>query len=141
MNEAATGNFLMALVAAIATWAGVEQSAITALAALLVVDYITGIGRSLAVGRAITSRYGLIGIISKLSMLAIPLTIGLIAQGVGFNMGAFVQWSINLLVINEGYSAISNIYTIKNKKELPEWSVIEIMLGKLQSIAKGMIEK
>src|SRR5699024_8173619 len=117
---------------------GLPIEQVSILGALLALDYFTGIGKSLAIGRPVTSRIGWVGLLSKTSILIIPLVLALMAKGVGIE---FVEYSISLLILNESYSVLANIYAIKEKKELPEWSVIELILRKIQEAAESMLSK
>lgn len=134
-------NLLLVFFAWVIHQSGLPVEPITALGWLLLLDYVTGVGKSIAIGVPVESRTGWIGVLSKLGILAIPLAVALMAKSAQVDASSFVAYSIILLSLNEGYSVIANSYAIRHKKELPEWSVIELMLGKIQSIAEEIVRK
>src|SRR5699024_5758262 len=135
------GNLMLVLCAWVLHKTGLPIEQVSILGALLALDYFTGIGKSLATGRPVTSRIGKVGLLSKTSMLIIPLVRAVIAKSVGSEFFVFVEYSISILILNESYSVLANIYAIKEKKELPEWSVIELILRKIQEAAESLLEK
>lgn len=136
MNQYVLPNLGMFSVAGTAAWLGVDEAAITALCWLLLADYVTGIAKSLRLKKPITSRIGIVGIMSKIMTFGVVLIVALVAQGTGVDTETYVTWAVSLLVINEAYSALSNIYTVQTGKELPEWSVVEMMGRKLKEIGE-----
>jgi len=96
---------------------------------LLVIDFITGVVKASTLGHRITSNKAKYGVLSKFSLILIPIVVALGAKGVGKDAGDLFVWGMNLLILSEVYSIIGNVYAIRTKKELPEWDVISI-LGK-----------
>ena len=135
------GNLMLLVCAWVLHKTGLPIEQVSILGVLLALDYFTGIGKSLVIGRPVTSRIGWVGLLSKTSILIIPLVLALMAKGVGIEFVGFVEYSISLLILNESYSVLANIYAIKEKKELPEWSVIELILRKIQEAAESLLEK
>lgn len=118
---------------------GVDEVVLTSLAILLLVDWLSGIGKSFRMGRPIESKYGTVGFISKFSVMGIPLTVALMGKALGKDLSLLVDVTFSAMVVNEGYSALTNMYAMYTKKELPEWSIMEILFGKLQKAFLAMI--
>lgn len=118
---------------------GYEQMSI--LAVLLVADVITGVFREYVVNpHNISSRIGIIGVLSKLLTFTIPFIIALITKGSGIDMTSVIKGAITILVIYEGWSVISNIGQIRAKdKTIPEYDAISFLLKKLQDTLKAML--
>ncbi len=110
------------------------------LAALMALDFFSGLGRAHALKEQITSRRMKNGITSKLLLLIIPLVMALTAKGLGVDFSWLVEWSISVLILSEAYSIVANIYTVRTGVSAPEWDVISLILGKIRN-AIDVIDK
>lgn len=109
------------------TYIGIDKEAFSIFTALVVVDFFTGIMKAWYVGEKISSNKAKYGVFSKISLLIIPITIAASAKAIGEDASTFFVWVFNLLIISEAYSILGNVYSIRNKKELPEWDVISLI--------------
>ncbi len=116
------------------TYSGLDQEAFAIFGALIAVDFVTGISKARALGQSITSNRARYGILSKASLLILPLVIALGAKGIGQDAGPLFAWMINLLIVSEVYSILGNIYAVRTRKELPEWDVISLMGQKIRDM-------
>lgn len=114
------------------TYTGINQEVFAIFSVLVVVDFATGIGKAYMLRQSITSNKAKYGVLSKFSLLFLPVVMALAAKGVGADMGTFFTWGMNLLILSELYSVIGNIYAIRSSKELPEWDVISLIGSKLR---------
>ena len=119
--------------------AGISVNAVNALAVLVMLDTILGILKSakLKGWRSITSQRLAGGVISKLVLLLIPVTLALASLGVGIDIKWFVQSSISILILSETYSVLGNIHSINTGKETPEFDAVQFILLRIQ----GMLDK
>ena len=69
------------------------------------------------------------GIISKFSLLLIPLVLAIAAKAVSADFSYVLIVGINILVLSEVYSIVGNIYSVRTKEELPEYDAVA-MIGK-----------
>lgn len=134
-QSAVVGNVILAAAAWVATYTGIPGEPAAILAVLMVVDFFSGITKASSIGKPITSHRIKTGVVSKCSVLLIPLVVALAAKGLGADFHWFVSWVVSLLILSEAYSIIANIYTARTKVELPEWEVISIILRKIRSVA------
>jgi phage-related holin len=116
------------------TYLGLNSESFSLLAVLLLLDYTTGILKARAIGESITSNRMKYGIVSKLSLLLIPIVLAIGAKATGADFKFVLLVGINMLVISEVYSIISNIYAIRTHQELPEYDVISILGKKIRTI-------
>jgi phage-related holin len=126
-----TLSLFMASFSGVFAFLGISPVQFTILAVLMFLDFITGIAKAYRLDRnSVTSSEMRVGIISKLLYLLVPLVIALTLHGV--NMPEFGYWiisfSINALVLAEGYSVLANIYTFKTKKVIEEIDAISYVL-------------
>ncbi|MDD2651670.1 MAG: phage holin family protein [Sulfurimonas sp.] len=122
-------NFFTVCVGGILTYLGLNVESFFLFAMLLLIDYITGVAKAFRLNQCITSNRMKYGILSKLSLLLIPLVLAIGAKAVGADFKTVLLVGVNILVLSEVYSIIGNIYSIRTKDELPEYDVVA-MLGK-----------
>lgn len=120
------------------TYLGINAEAFMLFAVLLAIDYMTGVAKANIIGEAITSTKMKYGVISKLSILIIPLVLAVVAKIVGADFAFVLLVGINILAISEAYSIIGNIYTIKTKKSLPEYDAISAIGRRLRKILEKL---
>lgn len=101
---------------------------------LLFIDYITGILKAKALGKSITSNRMKYGVISKLSLLIIPVVLAIGAKAIGTDFKTILLVGINILVLSEVYSIIGNLYSIRTHDELPEYDVVAMLGKKVRNI-------
>lgn len=119
---------------------GLDKEAILFFAVLLLIDYITGLGKALAIKESITSNKMKYGILSKLSLLIIPITVAIAGKSVNVDMTYIIYASMNVLVLSEVYSIIANIYSMRTHKELPEFDVTRLLARKIKVILLSWAE-
>ena len=107
----------------------ISQEPFALFAILLMIDYVTGLVKAQALNISITSNKMKYGIISKLSLLFIPIVLAIAAKAVGVDSHYILMSGINILIISEVYSIIGNIYSTRTKEELPEYDAVA-MIGK-----------
>ncbi|QDF29003.1 phage holin family protein [Halarcobacter anaerophilus] len=119
---------------------GLDKEAILFFAVLLLIDYITGLGKALAIKESITSNKMKYGILSKLSLLIIPITVAIAGKSANVDMTYIIYASMNVLVLSEVYSIIANIYSMRTHKELPEFDVTRLLARKIKVILLSWAE-
>lgn len=122
-------NFFTICLGGVLTYLGLNGESFLLFSILLFIDYITGIAKAYRIGQTITSNRMKYGMLSKLSLLIIPLVLAIGAKAVGADFTTVLMVGINILVLSEVYSIIGNIYSIRTKDELPEYDVVA-MIGK-----------
>lgn len=120
-------NIIAVSVSYIFSYAGLASEQMIAFTVLIAIDYITGVIKAYHIGESITSNRMKYGAISKLSLWVIPIVLGIGSKATGLDFGMAIGMFINMLIISEVYSIISNVYAIRNGKELPEYDVLAIV--------------
>jgi len=116
---------------------GIKTMVVEVLFYLMVIDSLLGIAKALRLNEMFSFQVLAWGMVSKISLLIVPITIALMAKGVGFDLSYFVVAILNALVVNEGISCITNIITIKTGKRLENTDYITQLLN---SIRKALIK-
>ncbi|MCK4500908.1 phage holin family protein [Candidatus Babeliales bacterium] len=116
--------------------AGISVNAINALAVLVMLDTVLGILKVVKIDgwRSVTSRRLAGGVISKLVLLLVPVTLALASLGVGVDIKWLVQSSITVLILSETYSVLGNIHSINTGKETPEFDAVQFILLRIKSL-------
>lgn len=114
---------------------GIDGSVVEILFLLMCTDTVLGAIKAIRLGNQFSFKKLLWGIVTKLSVLVIPMVIALVAKGLSFNFKWFVLAILNILIVAEGFSAISNILSIKTKKNVENTDFISMML---KAIRKGL---
>jgi len=132
-------NIIIAIISYAFAYAGLSAEQMAAFAVLIAIDYITGIIKAHYIGESITSNRMKYGAISKLSLLIVPIVLGIGSKSTGIDFGIAIGMFINILIVSEVYSSISNVYAITKGKELPEYDVLAIVARNLREylIKKG----
>lgn len=129
MNEAVLTmkmifSIVIVSVAGALTYIGLNKEMMMLFSVLLIIDYITGVGKAAVLKHDITSYKMKYGLASKLVLIFIPVTLAIAAKILGKDFSDILFTGINILVLSEVYSIFGNVYSMKKKKELPEIDAI-----------------
>ena len=127
----------LANIAGLLTYLNIPIEPFSLLAVLIVIDFITGVWKAHSLGLQVTSHKAKYGVVSKFSLLVIPIVMSIGARAIGQNGSDFFTYGLNLLIVSEVYSTISNIYCLRTKQELPEWDAISLIGKKIRSMFGG----
>lgn len=116
------------------TYLGINGESFLLFSILLIMDYITGVLKAKALKHSITSNKMKYGIISKLSLLFIPVTLAIGAKAVGADFATVLLVGINILVVSEVYSIIGNFYAMRTQEELPEYDAVAMIGKKIRNV-------
>ena len=107
---------------------------------LLTADYISGVMKAL-VFRELSCLKMKAGLLTKISMLALPIVLAATMKIVGIEAQKTFEWGLGLLAISECYSFIGNIYTMKTGKYLPKIDALVILGDRIRLIIKAKLAK
>lgn len=110
---------------------------------LMLVDTITGVIRSGIVHgwRSVTSHMLTVGVLAKCTLILVPLLIALAGHGVGLNLAFVAKSALNILILAELYSTLSNIQAIRLRKDIPEFDAVNYTLLKLRELLERTVKK
>lgn len=126
-------NFLIALVSGILAYLGLNAEAILMLTVLLGIDYVTGLLKANRIHESITSNKMKYGVVSKMTLLIIPISIAIGAKGVDIDLSAIVIVCVNMLIFSEMYSIVGNVACITSGKVLPEIDAPSIIAKQIRN--------
>lgn len=127
------------------TYIGVRHDIVFTLTILMVADYISGIIKAWKLKIEVTSKRSNKGIIEKITLLAIPMSMGMVFKVVNIPIGITIQSVFTILIVAELYSFIGNCYCIYTGKDVKEFDAVtyilrfikEIVLKFLKSLLDG----
>lgn len=112
------------------------------LALLLAIDYVTGIAKAYVINKHdIKSYRAIAGIIAKVSVLIVPISLSIAAKQLNYDFKIFVDTIISMLVLAEVYSIIGNVRAIQTGKETEEIDAVSFVLGKVSTMIESLLKK
>lgn len=126
---------------AVFIYLGVDTGKAEVLFWLMALDTILGILKSLRLEKKISLRVLGWGVVTKLAFLVIPMVVALIAKGLNMDFSAFVIACVNVLIVNEGISSITNIMTIKTGVLVENTDYITRLLNAIRNVLEALIKK
>lgn len=126
-------NTVMVGGAGVLTYLGLDHEVFTIFGYLLFIDYVTGVLKAKSLGQCISSNKMKYGVVSKFSLVLIPLVLALCAKALHGDSANLLYIGMNILILSEAYSIIGNIYTIRSKEELPEWDAVAALGHKIRT--------
>ena len=120
---------------------GLDLTKLYILSFLMFLDLFSGMVKAHRNNVAITSRRLSAGVLSKLMVLLVPLTVALIAKGIEIDLRWLVSFSVSLLIVAEGYSVIGNIYSVRTGEAVTEIDAISVILKKLRKIIENLLSE
>uniref|UniRef100_UPI004047D9CE phage holin family protein n=1 Tax=Aliarcobacter sp. TaxID=2321116 RepID=UPI004047D9CE len=126
-------NTVIVFFSAILAYLEISEEPFTLFAILLIIDYLTGLAKAKILCVSITSNKMKYGIISKLSLLLIPITIAIGAKAIGADSHYILLSGMYILIFSEVYSIIGNIYSIRTRDELPEYDAVASIGKKIRT--------
>ena len=119
----------------------IDTDIVKILAILMAVDTVLGIFKAVRLKRKISFKRLVWGMITKVSVLIVPMILALVARALSFDFSWFVNAVLNILVLSEAFSAITNIISIKDAKELENTDFITKLLHSIRAGLSKLINK
>tara|TARA_R110002020_G_scaffold392352_1_gene602609 strand:+ start:326 stop:790 length:465 start_codon:yes stop_codon:yes gene_type:complete len=127
------------------SYLSIDIEAFGILMILMCIDSVVGAIKSVRLGKDFKFKIMLWGISMKLIFLMIPVTLALMARGLGYDFTIAVNIVISILTVSESYSILGNIYMAKNKVKIKRMDMISSLLITLRRLMsklfKGLIGK
>lgn len=112
------------------------------LSILMIIDTVLGVWKSVRVNHLkFTFKKLLWGIVSKATILLIPMILALTALAIGFDFRWLVELVLKILVVSEALSSITNIISIKENKNLENTDFVSVLLHGIRDFFKKYLDK
>ena len=148
-NNYLAESFLSQKIALIAgmSFLGINYGMGILLAFFICFDTVFGLAKSISLygWESINRNKFWVGILTKLGILFIPISIALSGSLLGFDLKPLVTLSMYTLIANDAISCYTNILSIKKKKDYENKDLIEMLInflrGLIYSSIKNMMQK
>lgn len=116
----------------------IDTDVVKVLMLLMLIDTMSGIIKSLALGEKFNFKVLFFGLCSKLLILLIPMVLALVGKGISksYDFSPVLDTVLKVLVVAEGLSIITNFYVMKTRKEIQNIDIVTLLLT---AIRKGML--
>lgn len=126
-----------------AIFIGLTLDSFLILAVFMIIDTILGVLRVGIVhgGRAIKSYRLVSGLVSKLTLVLIPLLIVYTGQGIGIDLQYLATSALSILILSHAYSIFGNIHSIRLRKDVYEFDAVSWLLTRIQLVIEKLIKQ
>lgn len=129
------------LVYVIFTFLNIDMDIVKILSILMAVDTTLGAIKALYLKELrFTFKKLLWGIVSKSTVLLIPMLLALVSLGLGYDFKWVVDIVLKILIVSEGISSITNILSIKEEKNIENTDYVSKLLHAIRDFLKNKME-
>jgi len=125
-------NALYIPMAPVLSWLNVPSEQVLILAALLIIDFNTGIIKVFVLKGHIRSYRAAAGLMAKISILLLILALALMGKGVGLDFRIYLSLFISALIISETYSIFGNVYSAISREEVAEFDAVAMVVKRMR---------
>lgn len=120
---------------------GIDANVAGILFLLMMIDTFVGVIKVFTLGKKFTFRRLIWGIVTKISVLTIPLTVALMAKGVNIDLTNFVVVVMDVLIVAESFSILTNMLSIKSREDIENRDFITILIKKIRDALGKVIDR
>lgn len=103
------------------------------------IDMFFGLIKAIVLNEEISFRKFIIGFLSKLMFLTIPLIVAVLGLSLGYHLKIFADFAIRVLLANECLSILANIMSVKKKENVKNVDLVSIFIKFIQDKAVSFI--
>lgn len=119
----------------------IDVDIVKILAILMAVDTVFGIIKAIRLNKSVSFKKLIWGMITKVSVLIIPMVLALTAKALSFDFSWFVSAVLNILVVAEAFSIVNNVISIKEGKESESQDIITRLLHAVRNGLGTIIDR
>lgn len=134
-------NVIKALIYSAFIYLGIDVDVVKILLWLMVIDSTFGVIKTFVLGQSFYFKRLTWGIITKLMTLGIPITVALLAKGINIDLTGFVVLIMNILLVAEAFSIMTNMISIRTKKDVESTDWITRLLSAIRNRMSAILEK
>ena len=129
---------LVSSFASIFAYLNIDQEMILMYSVLLFIDLTSGVAAAMIAREEITLSRLNAGILSKLIMFVVPITVAILVKMQGTELLWFTKWTLIVLGASEAVSILNNVLKAKGMKQLPEFDAIGLIAEKIRNILEKL---
>lgn len=132
--------FFRYIVYAVFAYLNIERDMVFILSMLMLGDMIFGILKAMRLSIKVKMSTMMWGFATKLSLLMIPMVVALMGKALGKDFVWTVDFAIKMLIVNEGFSILANILSIKQKKNIENFDFVSLTVNMLRDFVISKIK-
>lgn len=102
---------------------------------LILIDIFTGFLKTMAVpALKFTFKELYIGLMTKLIIILIPMTLALVALGLGYDFRFIINSLLKMLIVSEGISIFTNAISVKKRRVVQNKDYLHIILVYIRNV-------
>lgn len=133
MTSSETIEFLKYLLYALFLFLDMDSKGVEILTWLMAIDTVFGVTKTIALDQKFRFERLMMGFVSKISVLLLPMTVALIGIGLSFNFKWFVDTTVDLLIVSEGISIFTHFVSIKQKEEVKNDDLVSQIINAIRN--------
>ena len=118
---------------------GIKTGKVEILFYIMMSDSFLGIVKALRLGKKFSFKILLWGLIVKMLILSIPLLLALMGKGLELDFTGFLVVVMNIIIVSESISCVTNIISIKTQKQLENTDYITMLLHIIKKTLEALI--
>lgn len=120
----------------------IDMDIVKILSILMISDTILGVIKVIYLKELkFTFKKLLWGIVSKSTILLVPMLLALVSLGLGYDFKWIVDIVLKVLIVSEGISSVTNILSIKEGKNIENTDYISKLLHAVRNFLNNKIEE
>lgn len=126
-----------------AIFLGLSLDSYLILGIFMLLDTILGVARVGVVHgwREVKSYRLTSGIVSKLTIILVPLLIAYTGKGIGMDLHHIATSALSVLILAHAYSIFGNIHSIRLRKDVYEFDAVSWVLTQIQVVIEKLIKQ
>ena len=132
--------FFRYIVYAVFAYLNIERDMVFILSILMLGDMIFGVLKAMRLSIKIKMSTMMWGFATKLSLLMIPMVVALMGKALEKDFVWTVDFAIKMLIVNEGFSILANILSIKQKKNIENFDFVSLTVNMLRDFVISKIK-
>lgn len=132
--------FFRYIVYAVFAYLNIERDMVFILSMLMLGDMIFGVLKAMRLSIKVKMSTMMWGFATKLSLLMIPMVVALMGKALGKDFVWTVDFAIKMLIVNEGFSILANILSIKQKKNIENFDFVSLTVNMLRDFVISKIK-
>ena len=121
-------NELKILIYSFFVYIDIDVELLKVLFCLMLIDTFLGVVKVFALEKAFSFKKLILGLVSKIAVLLIPMSLALMGRGLNYDFKWFVTLVLDLLIVSDGISIFSNVIAIRTKKEVKNFDALTKLL-------------
>lgn len=128
------------IIYAVFAYLNIERDMVFILSMLMLGDMIFGVLKAMRLSVKVKMSTMMWGFATKLSLLMIPMVVALMGKALGKDFIWTVDFAIKMLIVNEGFSILANILSIKQKKNIENFDFVSLTINMLRDFVISKIK-